>query len=212
MMPKPDCTSYLDKLEEVINANGYRIYEIYRILDWRNLARQVYQPRIDESQDFGNGFEAHAWLLNYLWGNRAVALLLDTDEDKPLDVRVNETLGIKRAFRKQMHGGIRDATFLALMDINKIADLDYEPPEGILGSNSPEQGFVPFNIIEEPGKWDFIYFKYIHCPDHDMKTFNYEVSVLENNSIFVPENLISFEDWKKMKLLKTMIPPSEITI
>jgi hypothetical protein len=210
IMPKPESAKFLAELEECINDSGYKIDGIWRVKDWQSTARALYADQLVESRDssFVTGFESHVWMLNYLFGNRSLILTLDAQETSAnahLSM-LEDVFAIKQKFRRNMKG-CYDGTLLTLLDLSKIPELKYNGQSGLLGT-SKGGVFKPLNNGSYDGSWDYVYFKYVHCPEpeRNMK----ELDILKNLGIFNQENIITPSDWEIMKYQKTMIPPSEV--
>lgn len=212
LMPKPECAGHLDKLEDIINQSYYVIKEIYKVNDWESVARQIYSDQLKHAdKSFVNGFEAHVWALKQMYGNRSLILTLDRDskEGSPdLASKLKDAINIKKYFRDSMLG-CEDGTFLVTLNAEKIPGLRIDGFKGVLGTAS-NGVYSPFDE-KYAGRWDYVFFKYVHCPDFDPKlsALTKEWDILNNSGVISPQNLLSRDDWMKMKYLKTMIPLSE---
>lgn len=106
--------------------------------------------------------------------------------------------------------GCEDGTFLVSLDLSKVPELGIQGQEGILGTGN-NGSYQPFDQKYE-GSWDYVFFKYVHSPDPELRFLVREWNLLRTMGVISPQNLISFDDWEAMKFLKTMTPPSELRI
>jgi len=209
VMPKPECGKFLTQLEECLNNNNFFIKKIYAVKDWETVARSIYLPKLGgENKNFVLGFESHAWVLKNLFGNRALVLKVDKDENSSLDNKLRELYNAKESFRDKMIGG-EGRTYVVCINTDRIQELRAKGKKGILGVDYHGK-FKTFNKNYN-GSWDYVYFKYVHCPDPSLKLLKREWAILNDTGIISPLNLVNFKDWNLMKKTGSMIPFSEVS-
>lgn len=208
---KPECSKCLSELEKTLVKNNLPIKDVYKIKDWESLAREMYGPQILSSNEaFNTGFEGHIWLVQHLFGNRGLILVLEerTISDPCLKERLDKIYKAKQEFRNNVSYSL-DGTLMFNINLNKLDPKKFKNggSKGQLGTfdNGRFTSFIDGSF----GRWDYFYLKYIHSPNIDLEILKYEWNVLLRRGIISPENKIESREWELMKKLKTFIPPSE---
>jgi len=205
MLPKPVCINHLSLLENVLLEHDFIIENIYKVFDWKDISCKIYGPQLDSDKAFKEGFEAHTWLVNHLFGNRTIVLVVDEISENGLEEKLINLDVAKTDFRKRVYA---DETGGIIICMN-----NYKLPvsvSGKMGFLGVKQDNNFYKLLNLPGCWDFYYFKYVHCPDPNIKELEREWNILVNCKVICPENLITKEEWQCIKQLKTMIPLSDI--
>lgn len=210
LMVKPDGGRYLAELEQTLLESRLRISEVFYVSDWEPVARALYEPQLQScDRAFYVAFEAHVWLNRYLFGNRALVLILETlDNEQDLDTLARAVHQARDHFRSTVAES-RNGTFIVAINLDRLPGEAYQGAGrvGVLGVQASETSFTP--LIECVGRWDDYYFKYVHSPDGSATSLTREWEVLVRLSVIAPDNRISLHEWKLLKFLRCMIPPSE---
>ena len=205
IMAKPECNRFLDGLEAVLDSFGLWRDKVYRVNDWEQAARAIYEPQLEVSHNCSReGFESHIWVNKHLFGNNALVMTLENSVEESLEQGLKRVHTAKEYFRRMMKG-CYDNTFFVCINTEQIDSLKGIGESGSLGCMN--ERFVPFC---DCGTWDYVFFKYVHSPDPQVLCLEYEWKTMCELGIFRPENVISMDSYELMKRLKTLIPPGEL--
>jgi len=211
-MAKPECSKYLVELEETLNENNFPIKQIYKVRNWEALSREMYNPQLlSSSEDFVLGFEGHVWLIKHLFGNRGLILILE-DEIQKGDLSLKDKLqrlyDTKQKFRTKISESL-NGTLVFNVNLDRLNGSQFNKGGNIGHLGTFNNGAFTSFSDQHFGRWDYLYLKYVHSPDVDIGTLEYEWSTLLRNNILAPENRIERREWELMKKLKTHVPPNE---
>lgn len=211
MIVKPEGARFLNELEQTLNDNGLQIITVFSAPNWGNLARKLYEPQLLSSDlAFNVGFETHLWLVQYLFGNQALILILDIKDIKgSIDTQVQFVKDVRNYFRTKL-AETNDNTFIIAVNLDRLPGEAYigtgvTGQLGVLNSNSP---FSPLAETNFEGRWDNHFFKYIHAPD-DVNALIYEWAVLKELEVLSTKNKISRKEWEILKFIRSLVPPSK---
>lgn len=208
LMPKPECAPHLTYLDNLIHQSPLKITGVYEVKDWENTARRIYAPQLEVgSATFNQGFEEHVWLLKYMFGNRTVVLILNSEQED-LQTKLLEATKLKTTFRESRLGA-EDYSFITMLNLDKIPDLNPDGLKGELGVKANKH-FSIFGTNQFRGTWDYVFFKYVHSPDPELEHLYRELQVLTELGILDQENQLPLKEWDCMKKLKTLMPISEL--
>ncbi len=194
---KPEMRNYADSIDKALAENNFEVASRHPINDWGSLASRLYDLQVSEDRDFASNLSTYIWLTKRLFGNSAVAFILNGSAEMENLARLNE---MKKRFREEIIGS-GDNAFRLFVDLDKVKPVApaYSGTLGNLAVEGQPQGFY--------GRWDDFFFKYIHVPDPNHKSLEKELAVLESEGILSSE--ISKEGWETMKELQTLKCPAE---
>ena len=203
---KPYFSQHADVFTQIIDNHGIKIDGIYKVDDWGNLARKLYEITAKNAgPSWQVGLEEHIHIVNWFFGNRA---LLVTVNETLSTKTVKKNLDIKKEVRDKMLAGPRTNDMILMVNLDK-SDVDNSCNAGVRGKLGimNENIFVP---ITDHGCWDNYYFKYLHTPD-DLENLKKEYKDITDTGILKESNRISLDDYYLMvKKLKTFITPAEM--
>lgn len=163
IIAKPYSGQYLELLLEIISKKGLQPRSVYGTDRWGDIARRIYQKNVDRiGHKFKVGLEGHIRLVNFLFGDRAVVLLLEGSGNTNMDIQeaLSLTQEVKRDLRAQVPGGERLEDIIVFMNLKKVGigcDPEGVCPTGIIGVKNDDGEFKA--ISSTPGAWDFYYFR-----------------------------------------------------
>lgn len=209
LIAKPYSGQYLELLLGVISKNGLHPHSIYATDRWGEIARKIYQKNIDRmGSEFKVGLEGHIRLVNFLFGNRAIILLLKGSDSNALDEEETLMLAqkVKNELRSQAPGGEKLEDIIVFMNLAQIdigCEIGGVVATGILGLRDDEGNFKAISKIS--GAWDYYYFKYVHAPDNLQELYE-ELEILQKMGALNPDTEISFQEFLIMAKLQTLVP------
>lgn len=210
MIVKPDGGRYLTELEQILNEKQIFITDVYAIQNWERIARSIYRKQLqNSSRCFCVGFETHIWLCQYLFGNQALLLLLDTKiADLDFDSQVQIVYQARNNFRNKFSAS--NDIFTVAVNLDKLQGSSFRgsgKKRGYLGVSRPNS-FDPFIEGGSEGRWYRNYFKYIHVPESSEELSHQLQSLVELN-VLKEENKIEREEWEVLKYMHCLVPPNE---
>lgn len=206
---KPDGGRYLREIEDTLSENQIHINNIYYIEDWEGVSRSMYQKQLEAaSPSFNIVFNNHIWLNQYLFGNQGLLLMLDSNIEKSdLDKRARSVHETRESFRKKFSAS--NDIFAIAVNLEKLKGstfVDSQKKHGVLGVMQPDS-LEPLMGNASEGMWYRAYFSYFHAPE-SKEELVFQYQKLINLGIVSNENEIDRNEWKLLKQIRCINPPS----
>lgn len=200
----PEGFRYLDSIKKEVLHNGFEIISKHHIFSWSNVFRAFNKKYLEEKDElFRNQTEAHIWLKNYIFGDYAQVWLLKKNSltDAAL---LKEITNLKLLIRSKYRAS-RDGTFTIIADLCKLGFNPDSIRPAYLGTFQGNSFQIIDESISQIGKFDFYFFKYVHCPDPNLCDAKREIEILEDMNVISEETIITKEEWAKITYLNYLL-------
>lgn len=76
LMLKPESQKKFPEIYEEIQRSKLGSIKLYGVNDWTNLSKELYENQLKTNSEFETSFESLAYIINYLFGNEAIVVLI----------------------------------------------------------------------------------------------------------------------------------------
>ena len=76
LMLKPESQKRFPEIYDEIKRRKLGNIRLYGVTDWMNLSKELYKNQLKTNSEFETSFESLAYMINYLFGNEAVVILI----------------------------------------------------------------------------------------------------------------------------------------
>ncbi len=96
---KPEVRNHMQTVDEFLSEREFEVISRHPIDNWGRLAAQLYDPQVTESRDFASNLSTYIWLTRRLFGDSAVAMIIEDKVSRGIEslVRLDQT---KKSFRE----------------------------------------------------------------------------------------------------------------
>lgn len=203
-MIKPEGQRKLTEILNIINENRLDIKSFYAVNDWKNLSKKLYHEHYEKrGMNFLEDFESYTNVINDLYGNSAVVVLVSNKEFsyEELAKKVFET---KQKIRKTI-GKYINGEYVIIANSAKMSNkmLFEKNIKGYVKFQNENGKLEKVRFMTEKGCYRIHYFDIIHCPDPNINTIQEELVILFNEGILNKSNIIDLNIIDKMAKYKT---------
>lgn len=213
LLMKPESATYVQEIEPLLKRHNLAIESWYFISDWVPVARELYRERIAaEPPGFRAGFEGHLWLSSFLFGRKAILLVLRSDDEQTRDlISLASKANQAKADFRNLLSHTRDGRIVIAMNLERIESLYLYngSVRGYLGIQQQDGTLSPLAATDD-GLWDYFYLKYIHVPFPNVAEIHYEWNTLIAMNVLDERNRLSDSDWQRILALNAFVPPRSV--
>ena len=76
LMLKPESQKKYPEIYDKIQRSKLGSIKLYGVIDWTNLSKELYENQLKTNSEFETSFESLAYMINYLFGNEAIVVLI----------------------------------------------------------------------------------------------------------------------------------------
>lgn len=76
LMLKPESQKRFPEIYDEIQKSKLGSIKLYGVNDWTNLSKELYTNQLKTNSEFETSFESLAYIINYLFGNKAIVVLI----------------------------------------------------------------------------------------------------------------------------------------
>lgn len=76
LMLKPESQKKFPEIYDKIQRSELGSIKLYGVIDWTNLSKELYENQLKTNSEFETSFESLAYMINYLFGNEAIVVLI----------------------------------------------------------------------------------------------------------------------------------------
>lgn len=76
LMLKPESQKKFPEIYDKIQRSKLGSIKLYGVIDWTNLSKKLYENQLKTNSEFETSFESLAYMVNYLFGNEAIVVLI----------------------------------------------------------------------------------------------------------------------------------------
>ena len=76
LMLKPESQKKFPEIYDKIQRSKLGSIKLYGVIDWTNLSKELYENQLKTNSEFETSFASLAYMINYLFGNEAIVVLI----------------------------------------------------------------------------------------------------------------------------------------
>ncbi len=181
-MLKPESAFYIEKIEELIKQDGWKIDDILLIEDYYHFAYDIYKIcHFHHDRDFFEIIIAEMKIETRLFGNHGLILMIKNENQKMLSF-LQQLDDTKSKIRKEI--SVSKSRYLqAYINISKLNYNCNKAVKGIPKIVNNQEIKQCYKTKDNFGEYISLYLSYLHTPDVELERYLKQMEYIQNSHL-----------------------------